>query len=178
MIFSKRFALRSAATLRLFIRELQIGTLMGEIQVSPRLLGHNIVDGPRGPIGILDFEKIERSFSDPVDFLSDLKQADSSLGEFVDKVTEKIHRMHSMGFAHGDLHIGNIVYRFPEQGGIEVFLIDFEHSYSIRDGLHDPDLVAWMKSFPWESTYESFVQFDLKLWKTQLYGLIGPHLLC
>lgn len=55
----------------------------------------------------------------------------------------EVARVHTLGFAHGDLHAGNIIIKDQdEKSGYRVRLIDFGMSYPIADGPYRNTIVA------------------------------------
>lgn len=73
-------------------------------------------------------------------------------------VKEKVKKMHKLGYGHGDLHLENIGFK-----NNEIYLLDFDTVYKIKE---EPDdwLVEWMEDgFGWEKQYfENFIKYDFE----------------
>jgi RIO-like serine/threonine protein kinase len=88
---------------------------------------------------------------------------EKSISEIRDKIRQKIGILYSLGYGHGDLHIGNIGITY----GGEIVLYDFDTGYNIEK---DRDS-EWLNTFIIEGygedmTYDDFVEHDWKNWQT------------
>ncbi len=78
-----------------------------------------------------------------------------------EKICLLIDKMHSLGYAHGDLHINNIGY-FNN----ELFILDHDSVYLINE--NPPKwLLTWMQEgHDWEGSLEEFISNDYGTWRT------------
>ena len=70
-----------------------------------------------------------------------LNDDDKDIKKYHEKVVEKIRKLHSLGYLHGDAHGGNIL--IDEKDNVR--LIDFENSYKIDD-VND-DIIEYFNNF-------------------------------
>jgi hypothetical protein len=71
---------------------------------------------------------------------------------------EILHK--TIGYAHGDLHGGNIGFKIVD-GELRVLIIDMDTAYPIVLGKYMVGVRQWMKDyFAWDGTYEEFVDYD------------------
>ncbi len=75
---------------------------------------------------------------------------------FIKNVNKLIDKMHIEGYCHGDLHLGNIVNDEDDR----VFFIDFDHSFSIKNGRKDSNVLKWMSNFDGIESYDDFINYD------------------
>lgn len=75
--------------------------------------------------------------------------------EIRNQVKTLINKMHELGYAHGDLHPGNLGYI-----GNKIYILDLDTVYSIKEGVTDW-LSDWMyDGFTWDGTFEEFIEHD------------------
>ena len=72
-----------------------------------------------------------------------------------------IRKMHNLGYAHGDLHMSNIGYDIERN---KFYLLDYDTVFNIENDKDEEWLKDWMENFPWDESYESFVQYDYTNW--------------
>jgi predicted Ser/Thr protein kinase len=86
--------------------------------------------------------------------------------EIKEIIKYKVTTMHKNDIAHGDLHTDNIVYVLNP---FDVFIIDFDTSFLISTGKHNPRVQQWMTNgFGWDQSYEDFVAYDYENYKGTL----------
>lgn len=120
--------------------------------------------GP-GIITVVDNDQQKAIMYERVDLLEPTKCDDRD--QLIDSINKTISKLHSLGYAHGDLHIENIGIKRGE-----IYLLDhdtvYETSKYLRSGLElEPWLKKWMdKGFDWEGTFEEFINYDYTAWRT------------
>ena len=142
-----------------FYKIVDISRYMGLNGVGPRVISHNYIDGK----GVLEMERLPYSFegTSKKDVNYTLQDVDRNL--FIQHVNAKINLMHALGFAHGDLHISNIVFN---KDPFYVYIIDFETTYNITADKHDPEVLDLMETgYEWTGTYDEFVNMDYTHWR-------------
>lgn len=144
-----------------FYRTVKISEYMGLNGVGPRVLEYRYIEEVGQ--GVITMERLPYSFNgtrkQDVDEM--LEGVDRKL--FIHHVNAKIDLMHSLGYAHGDLHIGNIIFN---KDPFYIYIIDFETVYNIEEGRHDPEVLDLMKyGYEWDGTYDEFVNMDYTHWR-------------
>ena len=82
-----------------------------------------------------------------------------SIEDIRNNIISLVDKLHSLGYGHGDLHIGNI--GFKERN---IYLLDHDTIYKIENG-HVPWLSKWMEiGFEWIESFEAFVDNDYDTW--------------
>lgn len=77
--------------------------------------------------------------------------------EVIKKVTQLVETLHYLGYAHGDLHLGNLGYR---EG--RYYLLDYDTIYWIQE---KPEwVIEWMEEQFDIENYGQFVQYDFTNW--------------
>ena len=151
-----------------FNGELNFAILAGQNDIGPRIYEYrlcnsnfelaqstDIVDS-----GLIIMEKLDGNLMELWPFIGlDLRQ---QVTNYLDSL---IQQMHNLDIAHGDLHARNIGYK-EINDTLSFYIIDYEKSFNISTGKHDPEVINWMKQyFDWNDTYESFVNFENQNWK-------------
>lgn len=85
-----------------------------------------------------------------------------TISEIKSQIETKVHTMHALGWAHGDLHIMNI--GFVDK---EVFFIDFDTMFEIKKNILTPEswVRDWMTAGFDISIHDvmDFVKYDLEI---------------
>jgi serine/threonine-protein kinase RIO1 len=140
MTYTKRYTCK-----KLFDNALKISHIMADIGVGP-----DVVRAEFPNLAIKFITKV------PID----------DYFKFVDDVTKLIDKMHNAGYAHGDLHLGNII-----NSANRVYIIDFDHSFNIIEGENDPVVLNWMNNFCGFDSYNDFVKWDYKNFLEEIDGI-------
>jgi hypothetical protein len=79
--------------------------------------------------------------------------------------------LHSLGYGHGDLHLGNIGFS-SGCGEVRFYILDHDTVYRINE-MQNLDLAGaewlavWMREgFDWKGTFQEFVDYDFENWQT------------
>lgn len=78
------------------------------------------------------------------------------------EIRRKVEILHSLGYAHGDLNIGNI--GVTNEG--EIVFLGFDMAFLISEGREQPWVLEWMREGFDETDYDAFVKYDRSTWKT------------
>jgi len=128
----------------------QIARLMSETGIGPKI--YKMYQGP-GRL-IIYMEKLK-----PLDPESGFE--DFNIPLMKREIKEKVQHLHDLGWAHGDLHIGNI----GERDDGEPVIFDYDTMYPILEGKEKDWVQDIMKQgFGWDGTYEDFVEYDFINW--------------
>lgn len=134
--------------------ELSIYRKMSEKGVAPKIISYSSCSGG-------DFCLItERSDGDLRDLRLKTKEEKE---EAIRQIDAKIKILHKSGYGHGDLHGGNIVYKYcQEDNTYQYYLIDFEHSYLISQSASNWKLRKWMLNnfIPPFTNLQKFLEYD------------------
>jgi hypothetical protein len=77
------------------------------------------------------------------------------------EIRSLVDKLHSLGYGHGDLHLGNIGF-----ANDKIYILDPDSIYRIEEGPVEW-LASWMKEgFDWEGSFSDFVQNDYTTWLT------------
>ena len=79
-----------------------------------------------------------------------------------DLIMQKVGLLHSLGYAHGDLHIGNIGVTESQ----DIVFFDFDTAYRIHADRDKKWLNDWMEAGFGEESYDDFIEYDWSTWKT------------
>jgi tRNA A-37 threonylcarbamoyl transferase component Bud32 len=131
--------------------------LASEYNISPKLVSIN--EDER----ILSWELITPFETGESDVPEVLTNFGLTVNDIREKILEKVSILHSLGYGHGDLHIGNIGLTFDGRPTI----FDFDTAYNILDDKNSEWLQQYIiEGFGKYITYEEFVQHDFTNWQT------------
>lgn len=77
-------------------------------------------------------------------------------------IRQKVDFLHRLGYAHGDLHIGNIGVT-DEQ---DIVFVDFDTTFLIVEDRDQQWVKDWMNEGFDEDDYDAFVEYDWNTWET------------
>lgn len=109
-----------------------------------------------------DDHRIQYELVTPFDNSNAPPIAEMSVDEIRDAIIALVDRLHALGYAHGDLHLGNLGFK-----GDKIYILDHDTIYKIDD-LYQGKLKwlrRWMDvGFEWEDSLEDFVNNDYETW--------------
>lgn len=93
------------------------------------------------------------------------KELKLSINQTREIIRQKVGLLHMLGWAHGDLHIGNIGITNKDNNQ-DIVLFDFDSAYNIIKGKNEIWVLNWMNEGFGENSYDDFVEYDWTTWKT------------
>jgi hypothetical protein len=100
----------------------------------------------------------------PFDYNTEPMIPGMSIDDIRNTIIALVDSLHSLGYAHGDLHLGNLGYKDNK-----IYILDHDSIYKIDD-LYKGKLkwlTNWMKvGFEWEGSLEDFVNNDYDTWNS------------
>jgi hypothetical protein len=150
----------------------KVSQLASDLDISPKLLEIDDVDMVLAWEVITPFE--QTSSTPPKSLLL-------SIPMVRDRIRQKVGQLHSAGYCHGDLHMGNIGFKGVIRQDIvplgvirqDVFFLDFDTCFKIRWNKPQRWVKKWMKIGFDEDSYDTFVENDWNTWETD-FLYIGP----
>ena len=104
---------------------------------------------------------IEYQIIIPFDAENKYLRPDLTIQQIHEKISNLVNQLHSLGYAHGDLHIYNIGFL-----GKKLYLLDPDSIFKIDEGQVEW-ISLWMKNgFEWTGSFEDFVEHDYHNWKS------------
>lgn len=109
------------------------------------------------------YEKLDGTFD--VDSIIPFKEVEKP--KIMRMIRDMVYRMHAAGYGHGDLHSGNIGYKYNKLGTLSLYFIDHDSMYKIED-----NWTKWLREFArkgydWfdehtiaETSFDEFVDND------------------
>jgi predicted unusual protein kinase regulating ubiquinone biosynthesis (AarF/ABC1/UbiB family) len=90
------------------------------------------------------------------------KTYDMTVQEIQEEITILVDTLHSLGYGHGDLHMGNIGFKNGR-----FYLLDHDTVYKVSEG-RVPWLNKWIVQYYDDQfdSFDEFVQYDYDNWKS------------
>lgn len=134
---------------------------LSEQGLGPQVI--NTFESPDSSFYAITYEKVMPLSMDEDDPSTKYLLSKYSKEEIIAKIGKLVDQLHTIGYGHGDLHIGNIGYIHKDE---KFVILDHDTTYLISDGIVDW-FGVWMKEgYDWEETLEEFIDLDYYNWRT------------
>lgn len=129
-------------------------TILANNNMGPKIL--TVAAFPEHNHYVIHMEKIIPFYPDQVLTPEQTSQIDATIA-----------KLHSLDYAHGDLHLGNLGYRPNPDGQIDVMILDPDTMFKISQGFTGQE---WVKDLMLDffddiSDFDTFVSHDLNNYK-------------
>lgn len=141
-------------------RVLNASLLLEKNGIGPKIIS---IDGynPEGEGNIICYQKVTPFDAEDYHIRPRTGGKEMSDEDLIKNISSIIRRLHSLGYAHGDLHLSNIGFIENYLGDKTKFVI-LDHDTIFKINNPEPWVKRWMEEgFDWEDSYKDFVNHDL-----------------